>query len=87
MVAQDMPQAFNDMIELENEFSYLKSKSENEPRKIYRHFRTAYEVKNNLNLPKNMQEFDECAEECGSVFSDFESIRIITKEKSLFDIF
>lgn len=85
MVAQDMPQAFDDMIDLENEFSYLKSKSEDEPRKIYRHFRTAYEVKNNLNLPKNMQEFDECAEECGSVFSDYESIKIIANEKSLFD--
>lgn len=80
MVAEEIPEAFDEIIKLENEFSFLKSKSENEPRKMFRHFRTAYEVKNNLNLPKSMKEIDECAEECGSVISDYESVEILYPE-------
>lgn len=89
MVADENPQYFNSFIELENEFGNVKAKDEDTDRVIFRHFRTAYEVKHNLNLPENMQEEDECAEECGSIISDFESIEIICSnkiiDKNLFD--
>lgn len=85
-VAEDMPEAFNFFIEMENNYSYVKSKSESEPRIIYRLNRTAYEVKNNLKLPIKLLELDECAEECGSVLSDYEPIKIknMNYERSLF---
>ncbi len=76
LVAESEPDAFDFFIEMENEYSHLKSKDENTPRKIYRFERTAFEVKNNFNLPKHLQEEDECAEECGSILSDYESIAI-----------
>lgn len=59
MIADQAPIYFKPFIELEDEFK--------DDRKIYRNYRTAYEVQNNINLPKNLQEEDECAEECGSV--------------------
>lgn len=85
MIADENPNYFDAFIDLENNFKSVKTKEEIGDRIIFRHFRTAYEVKHNLNLPENMQEFDECADECGSIFSDYESIKIISNEKSLFD--
>lgn len=91
MIADENPHYFDAFIELEKKYSHIKSKQEhydnNEERLIYRHYRTACEVKHNLNLPKSLQEVDECAEECGSVDSN---ILLIVKEdmvyqKSLFD--
>lgn len=84
-VAEEEPDAFDFFIEMENKYSHLKSKDENTPRKIYRFERTAFEVKNNLNLPKHLQEEDECAEECGSVLSDYESVELVDIELNLFD--
>lgn len=87
LVAESEPDAFDFFIEMENEYSHLKSKDENTPRKIYRFERSAFEVKNNLNLPEHLQDFDECAEECGSVLSDYESIPIDQdlEDKNLLD--
>lgn len=76
-VAEDEPDAFDFFIDMENEYSHLKSKDENTPRKIYRFERTAYEVKHNLNLPEHLQEDDECAEECGSILSDYECVEVV----------
>lgn len=108
-VAEDMPESLDELHELEQEFKYLKSKDESEPRKMFRHFRTAHEVKNNLKFPifekitekevfipmYNVKPYslehiptvltDECAEECGSVISDYESIPIYAEEKTLLD--
>lgn len=111
MVAQEMPEVFDEIKELEDEFKYLKSKGESEPRKMFRHFRTAHEVKHNLKFPKieflkshpqswkYRLEFkkiesehiptvltDECAEECGSVISDYESVKVFSEEKTLLDL-
>jgi len=83
MIADEAPEYFDPFIELENKFKFVKSQTETEGRKIFRHFRTAYEVKNNLNLPTALQELDECAEECGSVISDYESVRV--EAPGLFD--
>jgi len=111
MVAKDMPEALDEIKELEDKFKYLKSKDETEPRKMFRHFRTAYEIKHNLKFPKinfmkahpqnwkykidvskkiNLEHIptvftDECAEECGSVISDYESVKIFAEEKTLLD--
>jgi len=88
MIANENPRYFDPFIELEKDFNFVKQKSEEYERKIYRHFRTAYEVKNNLNLPKSLSNTDECAEECGSVISDFESPKSedMYYGKGLFDI-
>lgn len=51
MIADENPHYFDAFIELENMYRYVKSESENKPRVIYRHFRTAYEVKHNLKFP------------------------------------
>ena len=67
MIADENPHYFDAFIDLENKFSHIKNQKEEYERKIYRHFRTAEEVKNNLNLPNTLQDQDECAEECGSV--------------------
>lgn len=87
MIADECPSAFEPFIELENEFSFIKSVSEDEPRIIYRHFRTAFEVQNNLKLPNNMLDLDGCSGECGSVLSDFESPKQkdMILSKGLFD--
>lgn len=82
MIADENPHYFDSFIELENLYSKVKTQEEKGERIIYRHFRKAYDVKHNLNLPKNMQNLDECAEECGTVLSDYESIKI---EKNLLD--
>lgn len=88
MIADENPHYFDYFINLEKECSHIKTKNEvarnSEDRKIYRHHRTALEVKNNLNLPKNLNIIDECAEECGSVISDFESVKIERVQTNLF---
>lgn len=80
-IADENPSYFDHFIELENNYSMVKTKEEIGKRIIYRGFRTAYEVKNNINLPNSMECFDECAEECGSVLSDYVST---VAENSLF---
>lgn len=80
-IADENPHYFDQFIELENQFNMVKTKEEIGKRIIYRGFRTAYEVKNNINMPNNIINFEECAEECGSVLSDYASL---TAEKSLF---
>jgi hypothetical protein len=88
MIADENPHYFDAFIELEEKYKFVKSKEEPNGRIIFRHFRTAYEVKNNLNLPQNMQDLDECAEECGSVISGYESPKTedMIYQKSLFDL-
>ena len=78
MIADEAPEYFDPFIELEEKYRFVKTNTENLERKIFRHFRTAYEVKNNLNLPESLQEVDECAEECGSIISDYKSVRVET---------
>lgn len=73
MIADENPHYFKPMIELENAYSFVKSITETEPRIIYRGHRTAYEVQNNISLPENLLDIDECAEECGSIFNDYNS--------------
>lgn len=91
MIADENPQYFDAFIDLENTCSHIKTKKEVEnggaDRVIYRHYRTAYEVKHNLNLPDNLSEVDECAEECGSVTPDsiFVEVEDMVYQKSLLD--
>lgn len=73
MIADENPEYFDDFIMLENKYSNIKSIDEDTPRIIFRNFRTAYEVKNNINLPDNILDLDECAEECGSMISEYDS--------------
>ena len=84
MIADENPHYFDAFIDLENNFSKIKTTEEKGARIIYRGFRTAHEVKYNLKLPLKLQDIDECAEECGSVLSDYESIKI-NNEKNLMD--
>lgn len=74
MIADENPHYFDPFIELENSYSNLKGPNEKDNRIIYRHYRTAYEVKNNLNLPESLSSKEECAEECGTVDPAFESV-------------
>jgi hypothetical protein len=67
MIADENPHYFDAFIDLEINFSNIKNAKEEYERKIYRHHRTAFEVKHNLNLPNLLQVIDDCAEECGSV--------------------
>lgn len=85
MIADENPQYFDSFIELENLFETVKVKNEIEKRFIFRGFRTSFDVKNNLKLPDNLAEAedDDCVEECGSIFSDYESIPIYAEEKTL----
>lgn len=87
MIADENPHYFDPFIELENKFSNKVTSKEIEKgiykRIMYRGYRTAYEVKNNLRLPDNLKEIDECSEECGSVLLDYESIRV--EETNLFN--
>lgn len=87
LIADENPHYFDFFVDMENQYSYVKSKSENEPRIIYRNNRTAYEVKNNLKLPNNLLDISECAEECGSILSDYEPLSVdkMNYEKGLFD--
>lgn len=75
MIADEAPEYFNPFINIENKYSLVKTKEEIGQRKIYRHLRTAQEVQNNLKLPQDLTDIDECSEECGSIFSDKVSIR------------
>lgn len=76
MIADENPHYFDSFIELEELYAKVKTTEEKGGRVIFRGFRTATDVKNNLNLPLKLQEIDECAEECGSILSDYESIPI-----------
>lgn len=87
MIADENPNYFDSFIDLENNYSKVKTKEEKGARIIYRGFRTAYEVKHNLKLPLNLQDIDECAEECGSILSDYESIKIEVIKKDELDLF
>lgn len=84
MIADENPHFFDAFIDLENHYSKVKTTEEKGARIIYRNYRTANEVKHNLKLPLNLQEIDECAEECGSILPDYESIKI-NNEKNLMD--
>jgi len=88
MIADENPHYFDFFIDMEKQYSFVKSKNENEPRITYRHFRTAYEVKNNLKLPDTLTLENECAEECGSVIVDFESPKVedMNYQKNLLDL-
>ena len=70
-IANENPQYFDHFIEMEQKYSSVKTKSDKGDRRIYRYNRTAYEVKHNLKLPAECETQDECAEECGSIFSDY----------------
>lgn len=111
MIADENPEYFEPFEELERKFSLVKTKKELGERKIYRHHRTAREVKKNLIFPKitflknnpqswkyrfnvfdkiDIQFFskdgsDECAEECGSMISEYESEPIIKESQGLLD--
>jgi hypothetical protein len=70
MVRNSNPKFFDFPLAMEEKYSLVKCASKPdgiEPRKIFRHNRTAYDVLNDLNLPDNATLLDECAEECGSV--------------------
>lgn len=75
MIADESPEYFNPFIELENNYELVNTKEEKGARQIYRYNRTAEEVKNNIKYPENIPEEDDCAEECGSIFSDYVSKR------------
>lgn len=87
MIADENPHYFDPFIFLENKHAYLRTPKEKkdgvEKRIIYRHYRTAYEVKHNLNLPDTLSEAEKCAEECGTIDPNFESI--VVEELNLFD--
>lgn len=87
MIADEAPEYFNFFVEMENKYAYIKSKDESSPRIIYRLERTAYEVKNNLKLPDKLSELEECAEECGSLISDYEATKVkdMIYQKNLFE--
>lgn len=91
MIADENPHYFDPVIELEKNYSHIRTITEKENgienRIIYRHHRTAYEVKNNLKLPKSLSEDDECAEECGTISPDFKmpSIKEMVYQKDLLD--
>jgi len=87
MIADENPDYFNDFIEMENKYKIVKSKQEGDERVMFRGYRTAHEVKHNLKLPDNLVDIDECAEECGSVLSDYESpsLEDMIYQKGLFD--
>lgn len=67
MIADENPHYFDSFIELENLYANKINTKEEYKRSMFRHFRTAHEVKNNLKLPVSLNTIDECAEECGSV--------------------
>ncbi len=71
MIADENPHYFDFTIEMEEKYSNVITNEDAGIRKIYRHQRTAFEVRNNINLPESLTEKEECAEECGSVISDY----------------
>lgn len=70
MIADENPNYFDFFIDMENKYETIKPKDGEDKRIIFRNYRTAYEVKNNLKLPDNIMDIDECAEECGSVIME-----------------
>lgn len=91
MIADENPNYFDAFIDLENNYKTIRTKKEIEDgileRIIYRGYRTGYEVKNNLKLPENLSDIDECAEECGTVIPGalFVSIDDMVYQKNLLD--
>lgn len=91
MIADESPHYFDAFIDLENSCKTIRTKKEVEngiqERIIYRNYRTAYEVQNNLKLPNNLSDIDECAEECGTVIPGalFVSIEDMVYQKNLLD--
>lgn len=83
LIADTEPNDFDFWIEMENLYSDYTTKEETEKRVIFRNYRTAFEVKNNIKLPKNLSELDECPEECGTIISDYTPMEI--KETTLLD--
>lgn len=82
MIADENPHFFDPFIELEDKYSLVKTSAEKGARTIYRFNRTAKDVKHNLKYPEvEIDKDDECAEECGSILSDYVSRRA---ENSLF---
>ena len=71
MIADESPEDFDFWVRMENKYSNILSPKEIEQRVIYRGYRTAYEVQNNINLPENLTEIDECPEECGVIPGDY----------------
>lgn len=72
-IADENPEHFDPFIEMEKKHSFVKTKEEKGARLIYRYQRTAEDVKNNLKYPDVIIKEDDCADECGSVISEFES--------------
>jgi len=71
MLADDKSECFDFWIDMENKYSNVITPKETYKRTIYRGYRTAYQVKHNLNMPDKLTESDECAEECGTVANDY----------------
>jgi len=81
-IAKNMPSAFDIPKRLEDRYSYIKSESQNIPRKMYRGQCTTVDIFNAIEKPfeefvegepqKNLFSYsdnDECAEECGTVIA------------------
>ena len=83
LLADESPEVFEGFIEMENKHNLVKTKEELGKRVMYRGYRTAYEVKNNINLPINILDLDECSEECGSMISEYESSPIVQEDLGL----
>ena len=72
-IADENPRYFDAFIEMEEKFSFVKTSKEKGARQLYRYNRTAYDVKHNLKYPEVINQDEDCAEECGSIFSDYSS--------------
>lgn len=72
LLASQNPEWFEFPRRMEEKYRFVKTKDEIGERKIFRHFRTSEDILNNTGLVKNIK-IDECAEECGSILSEFES--------------
>lgn len=77
-IAYENPNYFDAFIEMENKYSMIKTTEEKGARQLYRFNRTAHDVKYNLKYPESIDKNTDCAEECGSIFSDYKSKLIET---------
>lgn len=71
MTAEENPSYFDFWKDMEEKHGNVITKDEEYKRIIFRHNRTAFEVQNNLNMPDSLSDKEECAEECGSVISEY----------------
>lgn len=72
-LGKENPEWFDFPALMEARYSLVKTKKESGgTRNIFRHNRTVYDVLNDLKLPVSTKK-DECAEECGSILSEYES--------------